>query len=70
MDRPKIIDQIADVGRRLTELSNEHRVAKKSGDRLLINDLKAEIGRLQETQHKLEASIPSKPPGTTGRPVR
>jgi hypothetical protein len=70
MDRAKIIAQIADVGRRLTELSNKHRVAMKAGDRLLINDLKAEIRRLQEFQHELEASIPAKPPGLTGRPVR
>jgi hypothetical protein len=68
MDRAQIFEQIGEVGRHLTELSHRH--SAKTGDRLLINDLKAEIRRLQELQHKLEALIPSRPPRTTGHPVR
>jgi hypothetical protein len=51
-------------------VADNYRAAMNAGDEKLIQELQAEIARLQEAQDKLTASIPAKPPGTTGRPVR
>jgi hypothetical protein len=76
MPIPEIIDQIAEVARRLNVLSDKHRIAMNAintanaEDLQLVNDLQAEAGQLIEIKRRLLASIASPPPGTTGRPVR
>jgi hypothetical protein len=64
------MEQIAAIGRRLAELSSKYRDATTLGDSKLMQELQALTAQLQEVQDDLMASIPSKPPGTTGRPVR
>jgi hypothetical protein len=70
MDPLKTIDEVAEIDRRLTELSDTHRKAMSGGDHDLISRLQEEISRLGTRKQQLLDAMPKKPPGITGNVVR
>ena len=68
MDRLRIVDEIAAIGRGLVKLSEAHRKVS-SGYLDLINQVQVATTRLQNLRDQLREAMP-KPPGVTGSPVR
>jgi len=67
MDDMDIVDQIALVAGRLTDLAGKHRTAMDAD--ALADDLQAHIAELSRIRGQVIASK-SAPPGVTGHPVR
>ena len=67
MDDMDIVDQIALIAGRLTDLAGKHRTAMDADS--LAGDLQAEIAELSRIRSQVIASK-SAPPGATRNPIR